>query len=97
MIKIGKNYVIEALPDCYSAKYLTGGKQRTDKRTGKARDAYESLGYFSKLKNAVIACRDDAVKRRIDKEDFTLREAVTMITEVTDEFEKYVGDATKGA
>lgn len=26
-----------------------------------------------------------------------LREAVTMITEVTDEFEKYVGDATKGA
>ena len=97
MIKIGKKYVITALPDCYSAKYLTGGKQKTDKKTGKTRDAYESLGYFSKLKNAVIACRDDAVKRRIDKEDFTLREAVTMITEVTDEFEKYVGDATKGA
>ena len=97
MIKIGKNYVIEALPDCYVAKYLTGGKQKIDKKTGKTRDAYESLGYFSKLKNAVIACRDDAVKRRIDKEDFTLREAVTMIAEVTDEFEKYVGDATEGA
>ena len=97
MIKIGKDYVIMALPESYTARRYTGGKQKIDKETGKTRDAYESLGYFSKLKNAVIACRDDAVKRRIDKEDFTLREAVAMITEVTDEFEKYVGDATKGA
>ena len=97
MIKIKNKYVIVTLPDSYHARYLTGGKQKIDKETGKTRDVYESLGYFSKLKNAVIACRDDAVKRRIDKEDFTLREAVTMIAEVTDEFEKYVGDATKGA
>ena len=97
MIKIGKDYVIMALPESYTARRYTGGKKRTDKKTGKSSDAYESLGYFSKLKNAVIACRDDAVKRRIDKGDFTLREAVTMITEVTDEFEKYVGDATEGA
>ena len=97
MIKINNKYVIVSLPDSYHARYLTGGKKRTDKKTGKSSDAYESLGYFGKLKNAVIACRDDAVKRRIDKGDFTLREAVTMIAEVTDEFEKYVGDATKGA
>lgn len=97
MIKIGKDYTIVSLPESYHARRYTGGKQKIDKETGKTRDAYESLGYFSKLKNAVIACRDDAVKRRIDKEDFTLREAVTMIAEVTDEFEKYVGDATKGA
>ena len=97
MIKIGKDYTIVSLPESYHARRYTGGRQKIDKETGKTRDAYESLGYFSKLKNAVIACRDDAVKRRIDKEDFTLREAVTMITEVTDEFEKYVGDATKGA
>lgn len=88
MIKIGKNYVIEALPDCYAAKYLTGGKPKVDKKTGKEVEASDTLGYFGKLKNAVIACRDDAVKRLIDKEDFTMREAVTMITEVTDEFEK---------
>lgn len=97
MIKIGKDYTIVSLSESYHARRYTGGKQKTDKKTGKSSDAYESLGYFGKLKNAVIACRDDAVKRRIDKEDFTLREAVTMITEVTDEFEKYVGDATKGA
>ena len=97
MIKIGKDYTIVSLPESYHARRYTGGKQKIDKETGKTRDAYESLGYFSKLKNAVIACRDDAVKRRIDKEDFTLREAVTMIAEVTDEFEKCVSDATKGA
>lgn len=96
MIKIGEDYTIVSLPESYHARRYTGGKKKTDKKTGKSSDAYESLGYFSKLKNAVIACRDDAVKRRIDKEDFTLREAVTMIAEVTDEFDKYVGDATKG-
>ena len=97
MIKIGKDYTIVSLPESYHARRYTGGKKKTDKKTGKSSDAYESLGYFSKLKNAVIACRDDAVKRRIDKEDFTLREAVKMITEVTDEFEKCVSDATEGA
>ena len=97
MIKIGEKYVIEATPDCYTVKYLNGNKPRVDKKTGKTTDAYEIIGYFGKLSGAFLACRDDKVRRRISEENFTTKEAVNMIREVTTEFEERLKDEMKGA
>lgn len=97
MIKIGERYIIEAAPECYSVKYLTGNKPKFDKKTGKTSDAYDVIGYFGTIENCIMACSNDAVKRKVMKNDYSLSEAVKMIAETTSEFKKYVSDATKGA
>lgn len=95
MIKIGKNYVIEAAPECYSVKYLTGNKPRFDKKTGKTRDAYDVIGYFGTIESCIMACSSDAVKRKVMKNDYSLSEAVKMIAETIDEFKGILNQVTK--
>lgn len=93
MITLGEKYVITADKDCYTAKYMTGGKPRVDKKTGKTEDASQLVGYYGTLEAAVSGCRNDAIRRRVAEYDMTLDEAIETMRKINEEFER----AMKGA
>lgn len=89
MITLDK-YQITADKDCYTAKYMTGGKPKVDKKTGKTEDASQLVGYYGTLENAVSGCRNDAIRRKAMEYDMTLDEAIETMRAINAEFEKAI-------
>ena len=90
MITINERYQITADKDCYTAKYMTGGKPKVDKKTGKIEDASQLVGYYGTLEAAVSGCRNDAIRRKAMEYDMTLDEAIEAMKEINAEFEKAI-------
>lgn len=93
MITLNDHYKITADKDCYTAKYMTGGKPKVDKKTGKTEDASQLVGYYGTIEAAVSGCRNDAIRRKAMEYDMTLDEAIETMKQINAEFEK----AIKGA
>lgn len=93
MITLNDHYKITADKDCYTAKYMTGGKPKVDKKTGKTEDASQLVGYYGTIEAAVSGCRNDAIRRRVAECDMTLDKAIEVLREINAEFER----AIKGA
>ncbi len=89
MITLDK-YQITADKDCYTAKYMTGGKPKVDKKTGKIEDASQLVGYYGTLEAAVKGCRNDAIRRKAMEYDMTLDEAIETMRAINAEFEKAI-------
>lgn len=90
MITINERYTITADKDCYTAKYMTGGKPKVDKKTGKTEDASQLVGYYGTFEAAVSGCRNDAIRRRVAEYDMTLDEAIEVLKEINAEFERAI-------
>lgn len=88
MITINEKYIIRALPDCYVAEYKKSDKIKTDKKTGMKVLDTVVIGYYGQISGAFTACKDDAVRRDIYENDYTLQETVERIVEITNEFKK---------
>lgn len=93
MITLNERYTIVADKDCYTAKYMTGGKPKVNKKTGKTEDASQLVGYYGTIEAAVSGCRSDAIRRRVAEYDMTLDEAIEVLKKINEEFER----AIKGA
>lgn len=90
MITLNDHYRITADKDCYTAKYMTGGKPKVDKKTGKIEDASQLVGYYGTLEAAVSGCRNDAIRRKAMEYDMTLAEAVEEMKRINADFEKAI-------
>lgn len=90
MITLNEKYTITADKDCYTAKYMTGGKPKVDKKTGKTEDASQLVGYYGTIEAAVSGCRNDAIRRRVAEYDMTLDEAIGTMKQINAEFEKAI-------
>ena len=89
MITLDK-YQIAADKDCYTAKYMTGGKPKLDKKTGKVEEASQTVGFYGTLESAVKGCRNDAIRRKAMEYDMTLNEAIEAMKQINAEFEKAI-------
>jgi len=91
LITLGEKYQITADKDCYTAKYMTGGKPKVvNKKTGKTEDASQLVGYYGTLEAAVSGCRNDAIRRKAMEYDMTLDEAIETMRKINAEFERAI-------
>jgi hypothetical protein len=90
LITLNEKYQITADKDCYTARYMTGGKPKLDKKTGKVEEASQTVGFYGTLEAAVSGCRNDAIRRKAMEYDMTLAEAVEEMKRINAEFEKAI-------
>lgn len=96
MITLNDHYKITADKDCYTAKYMTGGKPKVvNKKTGKTEDASQLVGFYGTIEAAVSGCRNDAIRRKAMEYDMTLDEAIETMRTINEEFEKAIKGAVK--
>lgn len=85
MIRLYDGYVILIDDYQYTLAKDTG---RTDKRNG--RTIYDTVGYFSTLKSALIEFKRVNVRNRVKSGSHALRDALHAIIEENERLEKFI-------
>lgn len=80
MIRINKDYVIDVSSDSYT---LMEDKHTLDKHNKKV---FKTLGYYTTLYGAFKGALDYEVKDSLSKGEYTLQEAITCVSALSDEF-----------
>lgn len=75
MIKLTNDFVIEVIDRNYILE------RDMHKNNKKGKPIINILGYYSTLPGAIRACADAMSKEELQKADFSLKEAVNIITE----------------
>lgn len=86
MIKVNKDYVIDADELCYAVK-LDKHKTYTDK-TGNVRKVYDIKGYYNTLESALGGIKKYMIIDSIKDKDVDLDEAIAEIRKINEDFQK---------
>ena len=82
MIIVDKNYCIDVDKNCYTVKI---DKHKTNKKGEKI---YETVGYFTSLAGAIKGIINSMNKSKFNEGVYTLEEAIKVIAESNEHFEK---------
>lgn len=82
MIIVDKNYCIDVDKNCYTVKI---DKHKKDKKGEKI---YETVGYFTTLAGAIKGIINSMNKGKFNEGTYTLEEAIKVIVESNEHFEK---------
>ena len=91
MIRIDDTYFIDVDELIYTLKKKRIGKNKK----GEEIETETTLGYYSSLQNALTAAMKYDTMIKLSEEEYTLKEAISIVNEVYDRFSRLLKEAIK--
>ena len=95
MIRVHKDYVIDADEMCYTVK-IDKHKTYTDKN-GRVSHVYDIKGYYNSLESALLGVKRDMTRSALSETDeVSINEAIKIIRKINDDFTKQFRSSAYG-
>ena len=91
MIKLIHNYVVDVSQYNYT---LMIDKLKHNKD---GKPVYETVGYYSSLSGAIVAAKENCIKRQFFDSTVSLEEAVQTVNQISQEFSDLLKEVLKNA